>query len=164
MFIKAIRFRRDLTNRNQWLFFKKVAVVSFIMLVMPSAGQSNNNTGLLKVMVSGLKNDQAPVFVAVYKKCKPFPSDVAAVKLLKLTPESLVVKSTISDLPSGEYAVAVFQDLNNNGKLDTGLFGIPKEPYAFSNNFRPRFSAPQFSDCSFIYSGKLHEIKIELIN
>lgn len=35
-------------------------------------------------------------------------------------------------LPEGEYLIAVFQDLNGNKKLDTKLFGIPKEPVALS--------------------------------
>ena len=31
-------------------------------------------------------------------------------------------------LPEGTYALALFQDLNENGTLDTGTFGIPQEP------------------------------------
>lgn len=56
---------------------------------------------------------------------------------------------TFDDLPAGTYAIAVFEDLNNNGKLDANFFGVPKEPYAFSNNVKPRFSAPGFDDCKF---------------
>ena len=52
------------------------------------------------------------------------------------------------DVPPGEYAIAVYQDINNNNKLDAGLFHIPKEPYGFSNHYRPSFSAPRYSDCS----------------
>lgn len=47
----------------------------------------------------------------------------------------------------GEYAIAVYQDMNNNGVLDKGLFNIPKEPYGLSANFRPKWSAPNFDDC-----------------
>ena len=31
-------------------------------------------------------------------------------------------------------------------KLDTGLFGIPKEPYAFGNNWRPKLRGPNFDE------------------
>ena len=36
-------------------------------------------------------------------------------------------------MPAGEYVVSVYQDTNNNGKLDFGLFGIPKEPVGITN-------------------------------
>jgi uncharacterized protein (DUF2141 family) len=38
--------------------------------------------------------------------------------------------------------------------LDTGLFGIPKEPYGFSNNARNPFGPPQFDDVKFMVSGE----------
>ena len=34
----------------------------------------------------------------------------------------------------GNYAIAVFHDLNGNGKLDRNLIGLPSEPYGFSND------------------------------
>jgi uncharacterized protein (DUF2141 family) len=37
------------------------------------------------------------------------------------------------NLPAGDYVVTAFQDTNGNGQLDTGIFGIPKEPAATSN-------------------------------
>ena len=40
----------------------------------------------------------------------------------------------VKDLPPGRYAIAVFQDLNGNGKLDQSFFGVPKEPYGFSRD------------------------------
>ena len=33
----------------------------------------------------------------------------------------------------GEYLIAIFYDTNNNGILDTNLFGFPKEPVGLSN-------------------------------
>jgi uncharacterized protein (DUF2141 family)/uncharacterized membrane protein len=34
-------------------------------------------------------------------------------------------------VPSGRHAIQAYHDENGNRKLDTGLFGIPKEPYGF---------------------------------
>ena len=36
-------------------------------------------------------------------------------------------------LPAGEYVIGIHQDSNGNGYMDYRLFGIPKEPYGFSN-------------------------------
>jgi uncharacterized protein (DUF2141 family) len=36
-------------------------------------------------------------------------------------------------IPSGEYVIEVYQDSNNNGRLDFGWFNIPKEPVGITN-------------------------------
>lgn len=40
-------------------------------------------------------------------------------------------------LPYGKYAISIYQDMNDNGKLDLGIFSIPKEPIGFGNNYKP---------------------------
>jgi len=57
------------------------------------------------------------------------------------------------ELAPGEWAVALSQDLNNNDKLDKNFLGIPTEPFAFSNNLKPRLSAPSFQECKFTVAG-----------
>ncbi|NQZ77951.1 MAG: DUF2141 domain-containing protein [Ekhidna sp.] len=65
------------------------------------------------------------------------------------------------DLPRGEYAVAIFHDLDGDGMLNTNWIGIPREPYGFSKNFHPKMSAPSFDDCSFkLTSDKTIEISL----
>jgi uncharacterized protein (DUF2141 family) len=50
---------------------------------------------------------------------------------------------------AGNYALFVYHDANSNNDIDTGLLGIPKEGYAFSNNVRPKLSAPSFKSTQF---------------
>ena len=38
------------------------------------------------------------------------------------------------DLPAGDYAAKAFHDVDGDGEMNTNPFGIPIEPYAFSNN------------------------------
>ena len=54
-----------------------------------------------------------------------------------------------SGLPEGTYALALFQDLNGNGMLDAGAYGIPTEPCAFSNDAQGVMGPPSFESCSF---------------
>lgn len=69
----------------------------------------------------------------------------------------------INDIPNGVYAVALYQDTNGNGKLDTNLLGIPKEPYAFSNNRIPLLSEPSFNECKFAFNQPIQKISITLL-
>lgn len=41
---------------------------------------------------------------------------------------------TFDGLAAGEYGVRAFHDVNGDGRMNTNPFGIPTEPYAFSNN------------------------------
>lgn len=50
---------------------------------------------------------------------------------------------------AGNYALFVYHDANGNNDIDTGFLGIPKEGYAFSNNVRPKLSAPSFKSTHF---------------
>ncbi len=59
------------------------------------------------------------------------------------------IRYVFREIPNGVYAIAIFHDENMNNKLDKGLFGIPKEGYAFSNNIFGTFGPPTFEDASF---------------
>lgn len=41
-----------------------------------------------------------------------------------------------SDLPAGIYGVKAYHDVNGDGRMNTNPFGVPTEPFAFSNNAR----------------------------
>ncbi|GAB3174552.1 DUF2141 domain-containing protein [Telluribacter humicola] len=68
------------------------------------------------------------------------------------------------ELDPGQYAVAVYHDVNGNDKLDKNLVGYPSEPFGFSNNYRPIVSAPKFEDCSFEVGGTDKQISIKLLD
>lgn len=42
--------------------------------------------------------------------------------------------AVFEDLPAGDYAAKAFHDVDGDGDMDRNPFGIPIEPYAFSNN------------------------------
>jgi uncharacterized protein (DUF2141 family) len=52
-------------------------------------------------------------------------------------------------VPTGEYAVVVVHDENDNGALDTGFLGFGGESYAYSNDAHPLFGRPSFDAAKF---------------
>lgn len=73
---------------------------------------------------------------------------------IMITVDSTMIYSLAYAVPKGEYGLAAFHDVNGNKKLDGGLFGIPKEPYAFSKNKKRIFGLPP----------KYHRIKFYILN
>jgi uncharacterized protein (DUF2141 family) len=43
----------------------------------------------------------------------------------------------------------MFHDVNGDGRMNTNPFGIPTEPYAFSNNARGQFGPASWADAVF---------------
>ncbi|HEX8927179.1 MAG TPA: aldehyde dehydrogenase family protein, partial [Terriglobales bacterium] len=69
----------------------------------------------------------------------------------------------VGDVPPGRYAASVYLDENDNGKLDSGFLGIPKEPVGASNNPRHRMGPPRFEDCTFTMNASTLALPIQLV-
>jgi uncharacterized protein (DUF2141 family) len=147
---------------------KKLICVLFVIFAV---GVISNNIfaqekKTLKITFTALKDTKSSILIGVYRKQDGFPSnEKGAFKGYTVKPEgkSTVVFS-VPDLEYGDYAIAIYQDKNNDNQLNTGMFGIPKEPYAFSNNFKPKFSGPKYEDCRFTYSAEKNELSIAMLN
>ena len=114
----------------------------------------------LKVDVQNVRVQEGAVHIGLYRSCADFPN-CKPLELIIVTVKGKPIQAAFSVEP-GEYAVAVYHDENGNGEMDKRAFGLPKEPYGFSNNFRPRFSAPKFSDCRFRVGGEGKTISVRL--
>ncbi|MBX7124074.1 MAG: DUF2141 domain-containing protein [Cyclobacteriaceae bacterium] len=139
----------------------KALIVLLLCCVLPSCyGQTA--TGKLVVTMSNVKK-AGMVHVGIFKPGKKFPDSQ-----LQVTSQAVSCKETCTivfdQLPFGEYAIAIFQDENGNGDLDTGMLGIPSEPFAFSNDFKPMFGGPDFTDCSFNFEREGQSVSIRMIN
>lgn len=119
----------------------------------------------LTITLHNLKTEEGNIRVGIYKVTNDFPNeDDTYARKIYIINRTGSIKMSIKDLEYGQYAIAVYQDINKNDRLDTNLFGAPKEPFAFSNNVKPRFSAPDFNDCKITYSKNQHNFVINLLN
>ncbi len=117
----------------------------------------------LELEIEHIASDNGKLWVAVYRSNDDFGAENPNIfKIVPVTSKKNLVVSF--ELASGKYAVAVYHDLNNNEKLDKNFIGIPKEPYGFSNNFRPKFAPPKFSDCAFELPESGKRVRIKLTN
>ncbi len=124
------------------LAFVMLEIVLALPLVLVTTAAA---AGELTIEVSGVAPGAGKVYVAVYDGPETFPTvgRQRTGQILEARGKSLTVH--FKDLPSGQYAAVAYQDTNGNGKLDRNLFGIPKEPYGFSNGARGSAGPPKFS-------------------
>jgi len=109
------------------------------------------STGSLTVHVSDIETQDGAIHAALYDTQSAYDEeDIDPALGKKITSwKGASCTLTWEDLPHGTYALAVYHDVNDNGKLDTNTFGIPTEPYAFSNNPAVKWRRPRFREVSF---------------
>jgi uncharacterized protein (DUF2141 family) len=81
--------------------------------------------------INGIKINNGKIYVAIYSNEIDYISENSFIKFT-LEPDNATLNYNF-ELPDGEYVVTLFQDSNSNGKLDTNIFGIPKEPVGITN-------------------------------
>ena len=118
----------------------------------------------LTVNVTNLKSKSATVVIGVYGPKNKFLDEKDQLKEYRFKPKNGKLSAKITDLAFGEFGMAIYQDVDGDGKIDKNLIGIPKEPYAFSKNYKPTIKAPSFNDCKFNYSAKANTVNMKLIN
>lgn len=119
----------------------------------------------LSVVVSGVKNANGNVAIALFSASQGFPKDDSkAIRRVMAPIDSAThsAKAVFADVPPGHYAIAAFHDDNNTGKLETNFFGIPTKGYGFSNHVRPKMRAPTFDEARFDLPADQARITIEL--
>jgi uncharacterized protein (DUF2141 family) len=114
--------------------------------------QEPNTAHVLKITVNNFKNIKGKLQVCLTDKKEDFLKQCDYAKTVAVTNNTISLK--IANIKTGVYSVSLFHDENNNGVLDTkGLFGIPSEPYGFSNNPRTTFGPTSFENCTFLIDG-----------
>ena len=137
-----------------------MAILVFILPVLswvPAEGFmvggeiSFTKTGDLFIQLANegeFKNDRMPPFALI----------------LRLGPDEIKkgkVPFQFGGVPAGTYGIRCFQDVNENQKLDWGVFG-PSEPWGVYRPKRPAFRGPQFEEISFVVDRDMPDIQIEV--
>ena len=125
--------------------FSVFFILSIIACQILATGQA-----MIQVDVSGISSKKGEILAVLFSTEIGFPNDASkAFKTAKAVPVNGKAILQFSQIPDGKYAIALFHDINGDGKLNTNMLGIPKEGYGVSNNIRNLFSAPGFEESSF---------------
>lgn len=121
-----------------------MAALAVVLQSKPAEGAE------LVAKVSGARSETGVIGCALFAAELGFPMDNSAARQLWVPVEAGSATCRFADVPAGRYAISVLHDLNGNRKVDTNLFGIPKEGWAVSNNAAPRLRAPRFDEAAFV--------------
>ena len=118
------------------------------MLVPPAHAQSSEGpTSTLTVQVDGLDSNEGTVR-AELTTAENYDGD-GNVRASTLSIQDRKARWTIEDVPHGTYAVRLYHDEDDDGELDTNMFGVPQEAFGFSNDARGNMGPPDFEEAAF---------------
>jgi uncharacterized protein (DUF2141 family) len=122
---------------------------------------------VLQVRVVGLRNSKGREVCTLFSSAGAdgYPGDASkALRSTNAPVQARAATCKFAGIAAGEYAIVTFHDENSNGKFDRNLFGLPEEQYGFSNNLRPLFAPPKFSQAAFEFRGGEQSLTIQLAN
>ena len=113
-----------------------------VLLLLNAVIAGSSQAGSLALTVETPKPGQGSYFIAVHEHADTFPNgDPDHATRTQVSGEEQRIQI---ELPEGRYAVAVYQDLNDNQELDRNVLGLPSEPVGFSRNAGGAMAPPDF--------------------
>jgi uncharacterized protein (DUF2141 family) len=114
------------------------AALTLPVLALPvsgSAAQASTTVeaATLTISFTDIEAPKGRIMLALFEGATGYgggkPARGAAIEVSATT-----ASTVFTGLAPGQYGAKLFHDVNGNGKMDTNPFGMPVEPFAFSNS------------------------------
>lgn len=134
-----------------------------LVLLGIASAAAETGPAAVTLTFTGLRSHSGEIRVEIYDDPGAWDQGRHPVRQLRTAAAPSSPSLRIEGLTPGRYAVRAFHDLDGDGRLRTGAFGAPLEPFAFSNNARGRFGPASWSDASFgvVSAGTIQSIRID---
>lgn len=102
----------------------------------------------LEVAFTGIEAKQGAVMMVLFDSEAGYNSD-KPVRAVVVPADKGDAKTLIEGLPAGRYAIKSFHDIDGDFKMGTNPYGMPVEPFAFSNNAKGDMGPASWADAAF---------------
>jgi uncharacterized protein (DUF2141 family) len=114
-----------------------------------SAAIAQNDAAALTVTFTGIETQQGAVMGAVFDSEDAYNGKGAPVRQIMVKADKAEVAAELAGLAPGRYAIKLFHDIDGDMKMGTNPFGMPTEPFAFSNNAKGNMGPAKWADAAF---------------
>lgn len=95
------------------------------------------------------------IMVALYDSEAAYGGSGGPARVAQLDVSGPTATAQFSGLPAGDYAMKAFHDVDGDGQMDTNPFGMPTEPFAFSNNAVGNMGPARWDRARFTATGSV---------
>lgn len=127
---------------------KIIAAAAIAIATGLSSASAQTDTASLQINLEDLRATHGTVYLAVYANEADYENG-PAVSAIDLDVSDVEATVNLDGLAPGAYGIKMYHDVNGNGEMDTNPFGMPTEPFAFSNNANGRFGPAKWDAAAF---------------
>lgn len=128
------------------------AAAALLLTAAPALARSDDNRIVL-TFETGARS--GTVMVALFDSASAFDGGSGRpVASTAVSASGREVVAVFENLPAGDYGVKAFHDVNGDGQMNANPFGMPTEPFAFSNNAVGNMGPARWSAARFAVSGE----------
>ena len=110
-------------------------------------------TAILNIKITNIQPLSGKVMVALFNSKETYFNIDQMYAGREIPADSSIVTCVFQDIPNGTYAITIYHDADENGEMNRSWIGMPKEGYAFSNNFTSAIRPASFNDAAFLLQG-----------
>ena len=125
-------------------------IIAAIALNIPAitAAYAADAPARLEVAFTGIEMQKGAVMFGVYDSEGAYNKGTS-VNGARVVADKSDVAAMIEGLPAGRYAIKAFHDIDGDGQMSSNPFGMPTEPFAFSNNAKGAMGPATWADAAF---------------
>lgn len=114
-----------------------------------SVALAQDGTASLSVTFTGIETQEGAVMGAVFDSEEAYNGKGAPVRQIMIKADAAEIATQLSGLKPGTYAIKLFHDIDGDMKMSSNPFGMPIEPFAFSNNAVGNMGPAKWADAAF---------------
>ena len=118
-------------------------------ITQPAAPIAVEAKATLTVAFTGLASPTGTILLSVFDSEAAFDTGGKPVRQAMIQANGATIETVFAGLPAGRYAIKAFHDLDGDMKMATNPFGMPTEPFAFSNNAVANMGPAKWADAAF---------------
>jgi uncharacterized protein (DUF2141 family) len=122
------------------------AAVLAAVLLFPQSAAADPASAKLTLTVTDIKDHKGVLMVGVFDQSGYDTDQQVTGMMIPVTGDTATASV---DIPAGTYGLKLFHDVDGDGKMGANPFGMPTEPFAFSNNAMGRFGPAKWDDARF---------------
>lgn len=126
-----------------------IATTTIVKAAPAPVGITAPTAGTLTIDFTGVATPTGAILLSVYDSENAFDGDGEPIREAMIPATSTIIETTLKGLPAGQYAIKAFHDIDGDMKMSANPFGMPTEPFAFSNNAIGNRGPAKWADATF---------------
>ena len=129
------------------------AMIQTSGLAAQDAAAVSPATTTLEITFTRLAKPSGQIMLALFDSEAAYEKGAAPVRAIAIPVTGDTATATIPDVLPGRYGFKILHDVNGDGTMNTNPFGMPIEPFAFSNNAVGNMGPAKWEAAAFEIAG-----------